>query len=232
MTESEFDNFVLQIQSAASSSEKGNEWTFTNAMSFIVQLLTTIGYGNITPVTTAGRIICIFYALIGIPLNIMLLQLVGQVVLRGQQILVSKVEKDLLKREGEPKFVNEKCTLLGLLLLLTLLLVCTGIQVSLDNWTFLDGIYCYFITFATVGFGDLIPGNSQGPKKPGLVLLRILLIVLGLVAMSNVLNAILSCEDSAKWLTRLRGRCSGETTDSVEEEEKGNNIEMTDQASS
>lgn len=230
MTESEFDNFVLQIQSAASSSEKGNEWTFTHAMAFIVQLLTTIGYGNITPVTTAGRIICIFYALIGIPLNIMLLQLVGQVVLRGQQILVSKVEKDLLKREGEPKFVNEKCTLLGLLLLLTLLLVCTGIQVSLDNWTFLDGIYCYFITFATVGFGDLIPGNSQeqGPIKPGLVFLRILLIVLGLVAMSNVLNAVLSCEDSAKWLTRLRGRCSGETTDSVEEEEKGNNIEMTD----
>lgn len=43
MTESEFDNFVQQIQSAASSSEKGNEWTFTNAMSFIVQLLTTIG---------------------------------------------------------------------------------------------------------------------------------------------------------------------------------------------
>ena len=158
----------------------------------------------------------------------MLLQLVGQVVLRGQQILVSKVEKDLLKREGELKFVNEKCTLLGLLLLLTLLLVCTGIQVSLDNWTFLDGIYCYFITFATVGFGDLIPGNSQGPKNPGLVFLRILLIVLGLVAMSNVLNAVLSCEDSAKWLTRLRGRCSGETTDSVEEEEKGNNIEMTD----
>ena len=45
MTESEFDNFVLQIQSATltSSSEKGNEWTFTNAMAFIVQLLTTIG---------------------------------------------------------------------------------------------------------------------------------------------------------------------------------------------
>lgn len=160
----------------------------------------------------------------------MLLQLAGQMVLRGQQILVSKVEKDLLKREGEPKFVNEKCTLLGLLLLLTLLLVCTGIQISLDNWTFLDGIYCYFITFATVGFGDLIPG----PKRAGpvLVLLRILLIVLGLVAMSNVLNAVLSCEDSGKWLTRLRGRCSGETTDSVEEEDKGNNIEMTDPTSS
>lgn len=43
MTESEFDNFVQQIQSAASSSEKGNEWTFINAMPFIVQLLTTIG---------------------------------------------------------------------------------------------------------------------------------------------------------------------------------------------
>ena len=42
MTESEFDNFVQQIRSAAST-EKGNEWTFTNAMAFIIQLLTTIG---------------------------------------------------------------------------------------------------------------------------------------------------------------------------------------------
>lgn len=150
--------------------------------------------------------------------------------LRGQQILVSKVEKDLLKREGEPKFLNEKCTVLGFLLLLMLLLVCAGIQVSVDNWTFLEGIYCYFITFATVGFGDLIPGRH---KNPGHVLVRILLIVFGLVAMSNVLNAVFSCEDSANMLTKLRARCSGGRTDSTQEEEgKGNNVEMTDPNSS
>ncbi|XP_068743602.1 potassium channel subfamily K member 17-like [Montipora capricornis] len=223
MTDAEFDNFVRQIESATSSSPQGKEWTYVHAMSFIIQLLTTIGYGNITPVTTAGRILCIFYALFGIPLNIWLLQFVGQVVLNGQQILVTRVEKDLLKKNSEQvNFLNEKCALLGVLLLFTLLLICTGIQVALEEWTFLEGFYCYFITFATVGFGDLIPGQSTS----GLGLLRIFLIIFGLVAMSNVLNALASCTDILSLLKAIKARCGG--TDSSEVEEKENyEVEMS-----
>ena len=43
MTDAEFDNFVRQIESAALSSPHGKEWTYVHAMSFIIQLLTTIG---------------------------------------------------------------------------------------------------------------------------------------------------------------------------------------------
>ena len=42
MSESEFDNIVQQIQ-AATSSSSGPEWSYTNTLSFIIQLLTTIG---------------------------------------------------------------------------------------------------------------------------------------------------------------------------------------------
>lgn len=42
MSESDFDNIVQQIE-AASSSNSGPKWTYSNTLSFIIQLLTTIG---------------------------------------------------------------------------------------------------------------------------------------------------------------------------------------------
>lgn len=45
-----------------------NSWTLTTSIFFTTTLLTTIGYGNQAPVTTQGRLICIFYALFGVPL--------------------------------------------------------------------------------------------------------------------------------------------------------------------
>jgi hypothetical protein len=38
------------------------------AIFFTTTLLTTIGYGNLVPVTPGGRMFCIFYALFGVPL--------------------------------------------------------------------------------------------------------------------------------------------------------------------
>lgn len=35
---------------------------------FTSTLLTTIGYGNLVPVTLEGRMFCIFYGLFGVPL--------------------------------------------------------------------------------------------------------------------------------------------------------------------
>ena len=123
--------------------------------------------------------------------------------LNGQQTLVSKFEAGCLNREGATKFLNEKCTLLGFLILLTLLFISTGIQMEIEDWTFLEGFYCYFITFTTVGFGDLIPGQSR--KKTADVVLRIIFIILGLVAMSNLLNAIANCQEKQEALKSANG---------------------------
>ena len=43
MSEDEFDNIARQIQQAGDSSSAGPEWSYENALSFIIQLLTTIG---------------------------------------------------------------------------------------------------------------------------------------------------------------------------------------------
>lgn len=41
------------------------KWSIVQAIFFCSTVITTIGYGNLAPVTFKGRIFCMFYALIG-----------------------------------------------------------------------------------------------------------------------------------------------------------------------
>ncbi|KRZ05019.1 TWiK family of potassium channels protein 7 [Trichinella zimbabwensis] len=45
-------------------------WTLRSALLFSTTLITTVGYGNLAPTTFWGRLFCIFYACIGIPLSL------------------------------------------------------------------------------------------------------------------------------------------------------------------
>ncbi|KAL1243968.1 TWiK family of potassium channels protein [Trichinella spiralis] len=45
-------------------------WSLRSALLFSTTLITTVGYGNLAPTTFWGRLFCIFYACIGIPLSL------------------------------------------------------------------------------------------------------------------------------------------------------------------
>ncbi len=46
---------------------------------FSSTIITTVGYGNIAPVTTGGRVFCILFAIIGIPFTLSVIADVGQI---------------------------------------------------------------------------------------------------------------------------------------------------------
>ena len=75
-----------------------NLWNFPNAILYAATVITTIGYGNITPKSSIGKIFTIFYALIGIPLMFMCLANTGDLLAEIFIICYSKCIKFITKR--------------------------------------------------------------------------------------------------------------------------------------
>uniref|UniRef100_A0A8C4NHS2 Potassium channel domain-containing protein n=1 Tax=Eptatretus burgeri TaxID=7764 RepID=A0A8C4NHS2_EPTBU len=65
------------VSPLGSASNQSSHWELGSAFFFAGTVITTIGFGNIAPSTKWGRIFCIIYALLGIPLFGFLLAGVG-----------------------------------------------------------------------------------------------------------------------------------------------------------
>ena len=57
--------------------EENRQWSFAGSLFYSIICITTIGYGDQTPKTQAGKIVTIAYAVIGIPLMVLCLTNTG-----------------------------------------------------------------------------------------------------------------------------------------------------------
>ncbi|TKR73780.1 hypothetical protein L596_021052 [Steinernema carpocapsae] len=55
-----------------------DRWTFMNSFVFCFTLITTIGYGNVAPITFSGRLFVIIYCCVGVPLAMLTLANLGK----------------------------------------------------------------------------------------------------------------------------------------------------------
>ncbi|XP_017878322.1 uncharacterized protein LOC108623937 isoform X2 [Ceratina calcarata] len=68
-------------------------WTFLNAVVYCLTVITTIGYGHISPSTNTGRAITIVYAIFGIPMFLIILADFGKLFTRGIKFLWAFVRR-------------------------------------------------------------------------------------------------------------------------------------------
>ncbi|XP_049587262.1 potassium channel subfamily K member 5 isoform X2 [Syngnathus scovelli] len=140
-------------------------WDWGNSVIFAATIVTTIGYGNVAPKTNGGRIFCILYGLCGIPLCLVWISKLGSFF--GDR--AKRLSQILIRKNVPVKRVQLICTIIFLLWgLFVHLVIPPLIFMSLEGWSYLEGLYFSFITLTTVGFGDYVAGVNPNIEYPRL----------------------------------------------------------------
>ncbi|KAF0304639.1 Open rectifier potassium channel protein 1 [Amphibalanus amphitrite] len=158
------------------------DWTFPKSLLFTITIMTTIGYGHISPVTFAGQMFTICYAMIGTPLLLVYLANVGDTMASAFTLTYSrryhseagfgkKVKRLANDKVGSESYMptNEVMVPITINMVLIVFYLMMG-AVIFSNWEGWDiGSSCYFsfVTLSTIGFGDMVPGNSFLDYKDG-----------------------------------------------------------------
>ncbi|XP_063803459.1 potassium channel subfamily K member 16-like isoform X2 [Pseudophryne corroboree] len=166
-------------------------WDLGSAFFFAGTVVTTIGYGTIAPRTAGGQMFCVFYALLGIPLNIIVLAHAGKTLSHW----CKRLGKCLVRKGMEKK----KAKILTIIFfLVTGTLVFLGLPPLVfretEHWTYKEGVYYAFISLSTIGFGDYVVGSGPKGSHPfeGYRALVCLWILFGLAWLSLLLNLVTS----------------------------------------
>jgi len=128
-------------------------------------VLTTIGYGHVSPLSAGGKIFCIFYAIFGIPMTLIMISACVE-----RLLLVTNYLYDQMKKMK--CFVNSfnivnmqlltytHLTIVFAFILIFFFLIPAAVFSSIEKeWDYLDGLYYCFVSLSTIGLGDYIPGD-------------------------------------------------------------------------
>ncbi|CAF4850218.1 unnamed protein product [Pieris macdunnoughi] len=148
---------------ASKNVTQGPNWTFGQSLFFASTVVTTIGYGHVTPLTKPGKLFCMAYALLGIPLTLVLLSALVERLLLPATALLRALNSSLghLYRPFTIRLVH--LSIIVLMLVVFFLVIPAAIFSVLEpDWDYLDSFYYCFISITTIGLGDYIPGDSPG----------------------------------------------------------------------
>lgn len=144
-----------------------NPWKFENAAWYVFTIITTIGYGQVVPITTGGYFFVIIYS---IPAIIVMAYFIRQLI-------------DFY-RSCPCKIVSLKFQAMTIPIFFVLYLGISGWLFSLvEGWKVTEGIYFSWVTISTIGFGDFFIDDLDWWQ----VLICIFLILNGLFLFSYVL---------------------------------------------
>ncbi|KAF5896229.1 potassium channel subfamily K member 16-like, partial [Clarias magur] len=147
------DDISKYGMSLKTNNTSGGFWKFTSSAVFAAAVVTTIGYGNVVPTTTQGRVFCVIFAIFGIPLNMVVLNQVGKYMLAIERNFCTMIAK---KTSHQKRVLV--CLHFSLFIASGILYLVVPMMFfqAYEGWTLTEGMYYCFITLSTVGFGDFV----------------------------------------------------------------------------
>ncbi|XP_069573249.1 potassium channel subfamily K member 3a [Brachyistius frenatus] len=178
------EKVVLQLK----PHKAGVQWKFAGSFYFAITVITTIGYGHAAPSTDAGKVFCMLYALLGIPLTLVMFQSVGERINTFVRFLLHRLKKCLGMRHTEVSMVN--MVSIGFISCMSTLCVGALAFSHFERWSLFHAYYYCFITLTTIGFGDYVALQSEHAlqTKPEYVAFSFIYILTGLAVIGAFLN--------------------------------------------
>ncbi|XP_030643228.1 potassium channel subfamily K member 17-like [Chanos chanos] len=198
-----------------------NFWKFTSSAVFAATVVTTIGYGNMSPNTMVGQIFCVLFALFGIPLNVVVLNRVGKYMLAIERNLCNFIMKKTNRKTCVPVSIH---TVSFVILAFLCFVVPMLLFKEYEGWTYAQAIYYCFITLSTIGFGDYVADDNPDlvyPQWYGCLLGA--WIFFGLAWLALLINH--SIDLLERFNAYLKQRHGRETQTSQPEEKKEDSLE-------
>ncbi|XP_020713771.1 open rectifier potassium channel protein 1 isoform X1 [Ceratitis capitata] len=143
-------------------------WTFYHSLFFAFTVCSTVGYGNIYPTTFAGRLIMIFYSIIGIPVNGILFAGLGDYFGKTFELIYRRYKR--YKLSHDKHYVPPQLGLFTAILIALIpgigifILLPALVFTYFEKWSYSISIYFAYVTTTTIGFGDFVP--TFGPDQP------------------------------------------------------------------
>ncbi|XP_043918771.1 potassium channel subfamily K member 3 [Protopterus annectens] len=202
----------------------GVQWKFAGSFYFAITVITTIGYGHAAPSTDGGKVFCMFYALLGIPLTLVMFQSLGERINTFVKYLLHRIKKCLRLKKTEVSMAN--MVTIGFFSCISTLCLGAAAFSHYEDWSFFHAYYYCFITLTTIGFGDYVALQKDEAlqNNPQYVTFSFVYILTGLTVIGAFLNLVvlrfmtMNAEDEKRdaehraLLTR-NGHASVHTTD-------------------
>lgn len=152
------------------------------------------GYGNTTPQTIAGRYSIIAYAIIGIPLGLTMYSVAGKLLVQLIIFLIRKFEY-IFKNKVEVRYLYVKTVVVGIAFLLVLIMTGSFVTTSpsMENLDVTSSIYFWFVTWSTIGYGDITFEREQHLKSPHLMIIAVFNLLFGLGMYVAIIEALSTC---------------------------------------
>lgn len=182
----EIERVVLQSE----PHRAGRQWKFAGSFYFAITVITTIGYGHAAPGTDSGRTFCMFYAVLGIPLTLVMFQSMGERINTLVRYLLCRLKCCMGLRWTDVSMGN--MVLVGLLSCMSTLCVGAAAFSHFEGWTFFHAYYYCFITLTTIGFGDFVALQKKEAlqRRIPYVAFSFMYILVGLAVIGAFLNLV------------------------------------------